>query len=148
VDEQSGVPRSAGIPEGDEAFVSDAWMTELLAAKNRIESRGVEPVAQSDVASALAAKDRIEGTGVRPEPVEYLSQRQLEELASRPSARPDDVADRFAHSDVPAQPRLSAGDEWRFERTDALLIVIGGTVLALGLGLALGYITRPRIAGL
>lgn len=63
-------------------------------------------------------------------------------------ARPDDRADRFALSDVSPRPETASSGEWTFERGDALIIVIGGTVLALGLGLALGYLRRPRIAGL
>jgi hypothetical protein len=63
------------------------------------------------------------------------------------ATRPDDRADRFAHSDVTqAQPVSSSGSsvEWN----DALTLGIGVIVLALGLGLALGYLRRPRLAGL
>jgi hypothetical protein len=63
-------------------------------------------------------------------------------------ARPDDRADRFAHSDVPSQQLLGSSGGSSFEWNDALTVGIGGLVLALGLGLALGYLRRPRLAGL
>ena len=62
--------------------------------------------------------------------------------------RPDDRADRFAHSDVASRPELASGGDSGFEWNDALTVGIGGLVLALGLGLALGYLRRPRLAGL
>jgi hypothetical protein len=63
------------------------------------------------------------------------------------ATRPDDRADRFAHSDVTqAQPVSSDGSS--LEWNDAFTLGIGVIVLALGLGLALGYLRRPRLAGL
>jgi hypothetical protein len=64
------------------------------------------------------------------------------------SARPDDRADRFSHVDGALQPELAGSNRWTFEWDDALMIGIGGFVLVLGLGLALGYLRRPRLAGL
>jgi hypothetical protein len=61
--------------------------------------------------------------------------------------RPDDRPDRFAHSDVAPQTGL-ADSGWTLERDDALMFLVGSVVLALGLGLALGYLRRPRLAGL
>jgi hypothetical protein len=62
-------------------------------------------------------------------------------------ARPDDRADRFAHSDV-AQPQTVSDSGSTVEWNDTLTLGIGALVLALGLGLALGYLRRPRLAGL
>ena len=62
-------------------------------------------------------------------------------------ARPDNRADRFAHSDVPSQ-QLASSSGSSFEWNDALTVGIGAVVLALGLGLAFGYLRRPRLAGL
>jgi hypothetical protein len=70
----------------------------------------------------------------------------LVEALSSPSSRPDDVADRFAHSDVAPQPRVSDGG-WTFDPTDVLVAAIGGFVLTIGLGFALGVLRRPRIVG-
>jgi hypothetical protein len=69
-------------------------------------------------------------------------------LASDSPVRPDDEAARFAHSDVAAQPETSSSTAWTFERGDMLILAIGTIVLALGLALALGYLRRPRLAGL
>ena len=41
-----------------------------------------------------------------------------------------------------------ARDAWTFEWADALIVGIGAFVLVLGLGLAVGYLRRPRLAGL
>jgi hypothetical protein len=60
-------------------------------------------------------------------------------------ARPDNRADRFAHSDVPAQPELSSGG-WNVEWNEAVSVGIGALVLVLALGLAFGYLRRPRLA--
>jgi hypothetical protein len=68
------------------------------------------------------------------------------QVVSAPT-RPDDRADRFAHSDVTqAQPVSDGGStvEWN----DAFTLGIGVIVLALGLALAVGYVRRPRLAGL
>jgi hypothetical protein len=62
------------------------------------------------------------------------------------SVRPDDGADRFAHSDVASRPQ-PAGDGWTFEPVDVLMVGIGGLALTIGLGLALGALRRPRIVG-
>jgi hypothetical protein len=63
--------------------------------------------------------------------------------------RPDDRADRFAHSDVPPRPQMVTSDSgtsvgW----SEALMVATGALVLVLGLGLAFGYLRRPRLAGL
>lgn len=68
----------------------------------------------------------------------------IEDVAA---ARPDDLASRFAHSDVAARPELASSGS-TFEWNEALALGIGAVVLALGLGLAVGYLRRPRIAGL
>ena len=59
--------------------------------------------------------------------------------------RPDDVADRFSHSDVASQVEPTNGDNWRLEGNDALPLGIGIIVLGIVLGLALGHLRRPRI---
>jgi len=61
--------------------------------------------------------------------------------------RPDDRADRFAHSDVTPPHAEPAGSGSSVEWDGALTVGIGAVVLALALGLALGYIRRPRLAG-
>jgi hypothetical protein len=67
-----------------------------------------------------------------------------------PSAatRPDDRADRFVPSDVSPKPQMAADSGTTIEWNEALMVGIGALVLVLGLGLAFGYLRRPRIAGL
>lgn len=67
-------------------------------------------------------------------------------VQSTGSPRPDDRPDRFAHLDAVPQPEL-AGEEWSFGWGSAVPLGLGALVLALGLGLALGYVRRPRLAG-
>lgn len=64
-------------------------------------------------------------------------------------ARPDDRAVRFVHSDVSPQPQpVSADGGSTFDWSNAFRLGAGAIVLALGLGLALGYLRRPKLAGL
>lgn len=62
-------------------------------------------------------------------------------------ARPDDLANRFAHSEIVSQPQ-PANSSSTIEWGSALTVGIGAFVLVLGLGLAVGYIRGPRLAGL
>ena len=80
-----------------------------------------------------------------PQVIPYLSQGLTSDDVV--GARPDDRADRFAHSNVQAPVEVSASGS-TFEWNDALTVGIGALVLVLGLGLALGYLRRPRLAGL
>ena len=66
---------------------------------------------------------------------------------SSAATRPDDRADRFSHVDAVTQPKPDNG-KWTVEWDDAAIAGITGLVLVLGLGLALGYLRRPRLAGL
>jgi hypothetical protein len=93
--------------------------------------------------SAAAKRDDGPGNAV------YVSGhgQALAPLAASPF-RPDDLADRFAHSDVAAAGTPSRAGSWTFRRSDALVLAVGGLALAFGLALALGYIRRPRLAGL
>jgi hypothetical protein len=64
------------------------------------------------------------------------------------AVRPDDAADRFAHSDVAVRPEPTSDESWRVEWDDALMLTVGTFVLSLALGLGLGYLRRLRLAGL
>jgi hypothetical protein len=78
-----------------------------------------------------------------PQVIPYLSQGMTADDVV--GARPDDRADRFAHSDVPTPTQVSNSGS-TVEWNDALTVGIGALVLVLGLGLALGYLRRPRLA--
>lgn len=122
-----------------------------VAAAKLDEGSNVRAELQSPVIQGEEAKSKV-AAAVDP----YLTDvfvRPGESLggpdgAIRPSAsiRPDDQAVRFSPSDVAPQPEL-AGSGSTFEWDDALTIGIGALVLALGLGLAVGYLRRPRLAG-
>ncbi len=66
---------------------------------------------------------------------------------SQAAVRPDDRATRFAHQQVLSQPE-PVSSRSAIEWADALTVGIGAFVLVLGLGLAAGYLRRPRLAGL
>jgi hypothetical protein len=93
-------------------------------------------------ATAAAAK-RGDGPGVAV----YVSGQAPSSVAAS-SIRPDDLAGRFAHSDVAPAQMSTKPDAWTFQRSDALILAVGALVLGFGLALALGYLRRPRLAGL
>ena len=105
----------------------------------------------ANVSVAAAKYDR--GTGSRIElhsPAvqgEDAKTKAAAQGSSSVSTRPDDRADRFSHADVPTQSQPADGT-WTVEWDDAAMLAIGAFVLVLGLGLALGYLRRPRLAGL
>jgi hypothetical protein len=166
VDMQSGVPVSAGIPEGDEQFVAPQGVQVIPYL-----SHGILTEADAQVVAPL---NRIERALQGPQVIPYLSHGVLTEtdaqvlaatsipdpnlgrfdgdqiaLANALAVRPDDVADRFAHSDVPAPPEVvSSSGGSTVEWNDALTAAIAAFVLVLGLGLAIGRLRRPKLAGL
>ena len=77
--------------------------------------------------------------------VDRTLQPQRAQLAN-PAVRPDDRAEWFATSDD-ASPATSSSDasvSW----DGAVTLGVGTLVLVLALGLGVGYIRRPKIAGL
>ena len=64
-----------------------------------------------------------------------------------PAVRPDDVADRFAHSDVAVAPEPTNGSGWRIEWDDAVTSASARSFSPSPSG-SLGSLRRPRIAGL
>ena len=107
-------------------------------------SQGILTQADADVAAAAAQPQK-------PRLNPYISlvmARDYSAWQHDVPVRPDDVADRFSHSDVVSRVEPTNGDNWRLEWTDALPLGIGIIVLGIALGLALGHLRRPRIAGL
>jgi hypothetical protein len=92
-------------------------------------------------ASAAAAK-RDDGPAVA---VYVSGHGQARIPLGAPPSRPDDLAGRFAHLGIAPEP--ASAHDWTFQRSDALILGIGTLLLALGLGFALGFIRRPRLAG-
>ena len=118
--------------------LGEAVKTDLADAKF------IPGVTDFPTAASLAPDNRVERALEQGPPViSYLSHGMT---ADDVGARPDDRADRFAHGRADAARGSAAAR--RSKWNDALTVGIGALVLALGLGLALGVLRRPRLAGL
>jgi hypothetical protein len=218
VDMESGIPVSAGIPEGDEQFIDqnavqvipylshgilteseaqvaaataihDPYLTDVFVRPGESVglpdgrsaeewtvvpylSHGIltESDAQAVAAQAIADPNlvRLDDRQVAPDGDQVAmanaleSQRFVPGLTDFPTTpvepttpvaiaavRPDDIANRFAHSDVPAQAKVaSSSSGTTVEWNEALTAGIAALVLGLGLGLAFGRLNRPKLAGL
>ena len=67
-------------------------------------------------------------------------------VADPTPARPDDRIDRFVVDDVPPVAPATDGDGFTFDWENGLTVGFGALALAFGLGIALMYMRRPRIA--
>jgi hypothetical protein len=203
VDMESGIPVSAGIPEGDEQFIDPQGVTVIPYLSHGILS---EADAQAAAAEAIhdpfvwlgepqggrtvlgesvksAPLNRVErALQENPQVIPYLSHGVLTEsdaqaLAAEAIADPnltrlddrqvpvdgDQVALQNAVesqqfvpgvTDFPTTPQTdtpavvaSSSDGSTVEWNEALTAGIGAFVIILGLGLAFGYLKRPRLAG-
>jgi hypothetical protein len=154
-------------PDGDLIAIGNAIEAQTLAAAEALRtpynSPGVfgEAVKTANVADVkfvpgvtdfrstpqTAPANRVERALKQgPQVIPYLSQGMTSDDVV--GARPDDRADRFAHSDVSPRPQMATAGSSTIDWDNALMAAIGGLVLVLGLGLALGYLRRPRLAGL
>lgn len=136
VDTGTGIPLSAGIPQGDEAKavfiqgVTDFPKAAAVQQPQVINHRQLETLAAENGQSApVRPDDRADRfTGNPPQVI-----------------RPDDKADRFAHSDVAPQLEVASGG-WNVEWNEAFTLGIGALVLMVGLGLGLSYLRPPRLS--
>jgi hypothetical protein len=164
VDTETGIPLSAGIPQGDEAFIPGVTfpkaavveqpqvisylshgLTAESVASQQLNHRQIETLATENGRSApVRPDDRADRfTGIeQPLVINYLSHGMTADDVV--GARPDDKADRFAHSDVAPQPELASGG-WNVEWNEAFTVGIGALVLMVALGLGLSYLRRPRL---
>ena len=153
-------------PDGDEIAIGNAVEAQTLAAAEAIRDPYVSPevlgeAVKTNVADVkfvpgvtdlpstpqTAPDTRVERALEQGPPViSYLSHRMTSDDVV--GARPDDRADRFAHSDVSPRPQMATAGGSTLNWDNALMATIGGLVRVLGLGLALGYLRRPRLAGL
>ena len=177
VDLESGVPLAAGIPEGDEQFIDDRtvqvipYLSHGILTEAQAQGTGVQAIQDpylTDVfvrpgeelagpdGQAPAPENRVERalhTNAQILAAEAILDPSLgrldgDAIAFEHAVRPDDLADRFAHSDVPSRPEVASSGGSSIEWSEAVTAGIGGFVLVLGLGLALGYLKRPKLAGL
>lgn len=128
VDSQTGVPLSAGIPQGDEQLIGD---------------QATQSLSPSVLGEAVKTRQAVVATRPDDRADRFTGIEQPQVI----SARPDDKADRFAHSDV-ASSSEQASSGSAVDWDGAMTLGIGAVVLALALGLGLGFVKRPRIAGL
>ena len=123
------------------------YLSQGLTAKDALEPRSGPPLSAwiPVPGDELVATDNLGTFGDAPEQVSPSILGEL--VKSRPQAviRPDDRADRFAHSDVtetPATANTDSGISW----DGAVTFGIGAIVLALALALGFGLVRRPKIA--
>jgi len=153
-------------PDGDEIAIGNAIGAQTLAAAEAIRDPYISPgvlgeAVKTNVADVkfvpgvtdfpatpqTALDNRVERALEQgPQVIPYLSHGMTSDDVV--GARPDDRADRFAHSDVSPRPQMATDGGSTVNWDNALMATIGGLVLVLGLGLALGYLRRPRLAGL
>lgn len=135
VDMESGIPISAGIPQGEVIpYLSHGILTQADARA---------------AAAATTADPYLTDVFVRPGEALSGPDGLSPTVSQTPVVRPDDLGNRFAHSDVAAPPQVATSSSGpTIEWNEALTVGIGAFVLVLGLGLAFGYFKRPRLAGL
>ena len=154
-------------PDGDEIAIGNAIEAQTLAAAEALRTpynspgvfgeamktnvadvKFVPGVTDFPTTPQTAPDNRVERALEQgPQVIPYLSQGMTSDDVV--GARPDDRADRFAHSDVLPRPQMVSSDSGTtVEWNEALMVAIGALVLVLGLGLAFGYLRRPRLAGL
>ena len=130
----------------DVRFVPGVTDFPTTSQTNVVEAKFIPGVTDFPTTSQPASDNRVERALEQgPQVIPYLSQGMTSDDIV--GARPDDRADRFTHSDVQTPLEVSSSGS-TFEWNDALTVGIGALVLALGLGLAFGYLRRPRLAGL
>ena len=131
---------SLGGPDGEAIAFANAIEAQSLATAETIHDPYVSPGVLGE-----AVKTNVADVKFVPPVISYLSHGMTADDVA--GLRPDDRGDRFAHSDVPAPVEVSSSGS-TIEWNEALTVGIGALVLALALGLALGYLRRPRLAGL
>lgn len=100
----AGIPLSAGIPTGDEPFLVDPYLTDVVPRPGEALSGPDGGVPASELAPASPVQAKADVT-----PTE---------------------------------------SSWVVSRDGAVAFGLGALALALGVGLAVGYVRRPRIASL
>jgi hypothetical protein len=192
VDPETGIPLSAGIPQGDEPFLSNTSAVpsgDEIAIRNAMADRklaaadpnGIEELVSTGEMTVIpylshgqlgeAVKTRetaepyVAGVTDFPKPVSvatrpddqatrftvpadppvinYLSHGMAAD--GEVGARPDDRASRFTPGDAASPTSVEVAGDSR-DWNGLLTIGFGAIVLGLGLGLAFGYLRRPRLA--
>lgn len=149
---------SLGGPDGIEQLVSSGEMTVIPYLSQGILGEAVKskPAAEPFI-PGVTDFPRPESVATRPDDlanrytvpanppvISYLSH-GMGNAGGEVGARPDDRADRFTPADGVSPTQVAVADDGR--DWDGLMTVgFGAIVLGLGLGLAFGYLRRPRLA--
>ena len=167
VDAETGIPLSAGIPDaesfgrpdGDALAIENALETQATAKAEAIHDPyltdvfvrpgeslgGPDGTAYSSQSVLGEAVKSRQSPAPEPQVISYLSHGMASD--GEVGARPDDKADRFAHSDAASSSELASSGS-SVDWDDAVTLGIGAIVLALALGLGFGFVKRPKLAGL
>jgi hypothetical protein len=148
VDPETGIPLSAGI--GAE-LASPMLLGEDVKSKAVAGTQAADPYLSDVFVRQGESLGGPDGLTAQPAAgsrafVQGVTDFPQAVVQFRAATRPDDAADRFAHSDVASSgSQLASGStaEWN----EGLGLAIGAIVLGLALGLGLGYLSRPRLAG-
>ena len=145
VDPATGVPLSAGIA----GFESQVILGEDVKSKAAAHAQTADPYL-TDV--AVRQGESLGGPDGAAQPFAQVGTQTFVQGVTdfpRPllarGTRPDDLANRFAHSDAAIRTELASSGS-KVEWDDAVSMGIAGIVLALALGLGLGYLKRPKLA--
>jgi hypothetical protein len=123
------------------------YLSQGLTAKDALDPRSGIPLSAGIPVAGdpLVKMDDLGTSGDAPEQVSASILGELVKSKPQAAVRPDDRADRFAHSDVtetPATANTDSGISW----DGALTFGIGAIVLVLALALGFGLVRRPKIA--
>ena len=146
---------SLGGPDGEELAFAKAVVAAAESLHDPIggELAKVSPSVLGEMVKSPQAKEPfVQGVTDFPKPtvveetpvISYLSHGMTADDVVGP--RPDDRADRFAHSDVASTSELASSPSVEWD--DGTSLAIGIVVLALALGLGFGFVKRPKLAGM
>ena len=183
VDPESGIPLSAGIPHGDEQFLSGAStastastapsgdeiaIANAMADRKHAAAENVHDPYLTDIyvrqgeslggpdgsTTAISGEPFVAGVtdfptsapvATRPDDQAMRFTVPAEPAITGVGTRPDDRAHRFTPGDGVSTPRVEVAGSSR-DWDGILTFGLGAIALGLALGLAFGYLRRPRLA--
>jgi hypothetical protein len=139
--------QSQAVPSGDELYIRNAIASRDPYLTDVFQRPGFRPGDSPSGPDGLSMELRGELLESRQAPEPFIPGVTdfPKPTVTATATRPDNRADRFAHSDVAARPEL-ASSGWNVEWNEVMSVGIGALVLVLALGLGFGYLRRPRLA--
>ncbi len=145
---------SLGGPDGAQPLSSPDLRGEAFKSQPIVQQAVQQPMNHRQLETLAASYEtatRPDDQAVRfsapqnPPVVSYLSHGMGAD--GEVGARPDNLANRFSPTDVPVRPGVPVGSSGSdVEWNQVLSVGLGAVVVVLALGLALGYLRRPRLA--